>query len=108
MCDTIIKYIIIIIIYLIFLIFYQRVDIIGIRVSPRTNQDIPMCTRAIPNRTKILVGFGILLKILLSAIPYPPSLVRTNVKGERMECNIGQDAIFLTHSEMIYFFYLYL
>jgi hypothetical protein len=31
------------------------------------------------------------------------SLVRTKLKGERMECNIGQDAIFLTHSEMLYF-----
>jgi len=31
------------------------------------------------------------------------SLVRTKFKGERMECNIGQDAIFLTHSEMLYF-----
>jgi len=48
---------------------------IGIRVSPRTNQDIPICTMAIPNRTKILVGFGILLKILLSAIPDPPNIL---------------------------------
>ena len=31
------------------------------------------------------------------------SLVRTNLKGERMECNIGQDAIFLTHPELLYF-----
>jgi len=31
------------------------------------------------------------------------SLVRTKLKGERMECNIGQDAIFLTHSQMLYF-----
>ena len=31
------------------------------------------------------------------------SLVHTKLKGERMECNIGQDAIFLTHSEMFYF-----
>jgi hypothetical protein len=31
------------------------------------------------------------------------SLVRTKLKGERMECNIDQDAIFLTHSEMLYF-----
>jgi hypothetical protein len=31
------------------------------------------------------------------------SLVRTKLKGERMECNIGQDAIFLTHSELLYF-----
>ena len=30
------------------------------------------------------------------------SLVRTKIKGERMECNIGQDAIFLTHSEILY------
>ena len=31
------------------------------------------------------------------------SLVRTKLKGERMECNIGQDAIFcLAHSEMLY------
>jgi hypothetical protein len=29
--------------------------------------------------------------------------VRTNLKGERMECNIGQDAIFLTHPELLYF-----
>jgi hypothetical protein len=25
------------------------------------------------------------------------------LKEERMECNIGQDAVFLTHSEMPYF-----
>jgi hypothetical protein len=31
------------------------------------------------------------------------SLVRTKLKGERMECNIGQGAIFLTHSELLYF-----
>ena len=31
------------------------------------------------------------------------SLVRTKLKGERMECNIGQDAIFLTRSELLYF-----
>jgi hypothetical protein len=31
------------------------------------------------------------------------SLVRTKLKGEGMECNIGQDAIFLSHSEMLYF-----
>jgi hypothetical protein len=31
------------------------------------------------------------------------SLVRTKLKGERMACNIGQDAIFLTHSEILYF-----
>ena len=31
------------------------------------------------------------------------SLVRSKLKGERMECNIGQDAIFLIHSEMLYF-----
>jgi hypothetical protein len=31
------------------------------------------------------------------------SLVHTKLKGERMECNIGQDAIFLTHSEILYF-----
>jgi hypothetical protein len=31
------------------------------------------------------------------------SLVRTKLHGERMECNIGHDAIFLTHSEMLYF-----
>jgi hypothetical protein len=31
------------------------------------------------------------------------SLVRTKLKGEIMECNIDQDAIFLTHSEMLYF-----
>ena len=24
-----------------------------------------------------------------------------------MECNIGQDAIFLTHSEMLFFMYIY-
>jgi hypothetical protein len=30
-------------------------------------------------------------------------LVRTKLKGERMECNIGKDAIFLTHSELLYF-----
>jgi hypothetical protein len=30
------------------------------------------------------------------------SLVRTKLKGERMECNISQDAIFLTHSEMLH------
>jgi hypothetical protein len=31
------------------------------------------------------------------------SLVHTKLKGERMECNIGQDALFLTHLEMFYF-----
>jgi hypothetical protein len=31
------------------------------------------------------------------------SLVRAKLKGERMECNIGQDAILLTHSELLYF-----
>jgi hypothetical protein len=31
------------------------------------------------------------------------SLVHTKFKGERMECNIGQDAIFLTHSEILSF-----
>ena len=31
------------------------------------------------------------------------SLVRTKLKGEKMECNIGQDAICLTHSELFYF-----
>ena len=31
------------------------------------------------------------------------SLVRTKLKGERMECNIGQNALFLTHLEMLYF-----
>jgi hypothetical protein len=31
------------------------------------------------------------------------SLVCTKLKGERMECNIGQDAIFLTQSELLYF-----
>jgi len=29
--------------------------------------------------------------------------VRIKLKGEKMECNIGQDAIFLCHSEMLYF-----
>ena len=29
--------------------------------------------------------------------------MRTKLKGERIECNIAQDAIFLTHSEMLYF-----
>jgi hypothetical protein len=28
------------------------------------------------------------------------ALVCIKLKGERMKCNIGQDAIFLTHSEM--------
>ena len=31
------------------------------------------------------------------------SLVWTKLKGEKMECNIGQDTIFLTHSEILYF-----
>jgi hypothetical protein len=31
------------------------------------------------------------------------SLVRTKLKGERMECNISQNALFLTHLEMLYF-----
>jgi hypothetical protein len=31
------------------------------------------------------------------------SLERTKLKGERMVCNIGEDAIFLTYSEMLYF-----
>ena len=31
------------------------------------------------------------------------SLVHTKLEGERMECNIGQDAIFLTYSEMLFF-----
>jgi hypothetical protein len=31
------------------------------------------------------------------------SLLRTKLKGERMEYNINRDAIFLTHSEMLYF-----
>jgi hypothetical protein len=30
-------------------------------------------------------------------------LYYTLLKEERMECNIGQDAVFLTHSEMPYF-----
>jgi hypothetical protein len=30
-------------------------------------------------------------------------LVRTKLKAERMECNIGQDAIFLIHSEILYY-----
>ena len=36
-------------------------------------------------------------------ISHGTSPVRTKLKGERMECNIGQDAICLTHSEMLYF-----
>jgi len=31
------------------------------------------------------------------------SIVCIKLKEERMECNIGQDAIFLTHSKMLYF-----
>jgi hypothetical protein len=31
------------------------------------------------------------------------SLLRNKLKGERMEYNIRRDAIFLTHSEMLYF-----
>ena len=31
------------------------------------------------------------------------SLVCTKLEGEKMECNIGQDAIFLTHLELLYF-----
>ena len=30
------------------------------------------------------------------------SLVRTKLKRERKECNIGQDAVFSTHSEVLY------
>ena len=30
------------------------------------------------------------------------SLVRTKLEGGRMDCNIGQDATFLTHSEILY------
>ena len=34
------------------------------------------------------------------------SLVRTKLKGEKMECNIGQDAIcFQTHSEILHLLY---
>ena len=29
--------------------------------------------------------------------------MHTQFQGERMECKIGQDAIFLTHSELLYF-----
>ena len=36
------------------------------------------------------------------------SLVRAKLKGERMEYNIGQDAIFLTHSELLYFFGIFI
>ena len=30
-------------------------------------------------------------------------LERTKLRGERMECNIGQDAICSIHSELLYF-----
>jgi hypothetical protein len=30
-------------------------------------------------------------------------IFQTTLQGERMECKIGQDAIFLTHLEMLYF-----
>ena len=36
------------------------------------------------------------------------SLVRTKLKEERMECNIGQDVIFLTHSEMLSFLCIFI
>ena len=31
--------------------------------------------------------------------------MRTKLKGERMECNIGQDAIFLTHALLFRYIY---
>jgi hypothetical protein len=44
-----------------------------------------------------------LVRLRANIVLLGTSLVRTKPKGERMECNIGQDAIFLTHSELLYF-----
>jgi hypothetical protein len=44
-----------------------------------------------------------LIRLRANIVLLGTSLVRTKLKGERMECNISQDAIFLTHSEMLYF-----
>ena len=44
-----------------------------------------------------------LVRLRANIVLLRTSLVRTKLKGERMECNIGQDAIFFTHSESLYF-----
>jgi len=44
-----------------------------------------------------------LVRVWANIVLLGTSLVRTKLKGERMECNIGQDAICLTNSDMLYF-----
>jgi hypothetical protein len=44
-----------------------------------------------------------LVRLRANIVFLETSLVCTKLKGERMECNIGQDAIFLTQSELLYF-----
>ena len=44
-----------------------------------------------------------LVYLLANIVLLGTSLMRTKLEGYRMECNICPDAIFLTHSEMLYF-----
>jgi hypothetical protein len=48
-----------------------------------------------------------LIRLRANIILLGTSLVRTKLKRESMECDIGQDAMFLTYSELLYFLAIY-